>query len=133
MTPVELTTKTTILDGPDAIANVKSLAGLPGGRTLTLTNYTPDYVYSGHPVIRETATGDYKAWPLTGSAPNFTLAALPTGHTYEGTVEATVPRTNPSVGIMIMGVTNLKALRYQPGASALATMQANPFIKLIND
>jgi len=62
---------------------------IPGGKTLILTNFTEPVIYAGHPVIKETATGDYKPLPLTGAGGIFSLGVLTpgSGYTSAGTYE----------------------------------------------
>jgi hypothetical protein len=50
--------------GPDSVTIVNYIDGIPGGRSLNVTGFTPKAIRAGHVVIKETATGDYKPMPV---------------------------------------------------------------------
>lgn len=56
--------------------------GLEGGRSLDMTGYTPDVLHTGHVIIRDTTTNDFKPMPVTGEpfASGSAYAALPADH-----------------------------------------------------
>lgn len=78
-----------------------------GGRTLNVTGFTPEIIYAGHPIIKETATGDYKPLPI--DAGGLKYATLPGGHTYVGICDKTTLKKLPTVGILTRGEVNYKA------------------------
>jgi len=69
----------------DGIVIVNNDRSIRGGRSLDVYDYTPAIIPAGHPIIKETATGDYKPMPATdlredGAATVDTLVAG-TGYT----------------------------------------------------
>jgi hypothetical protein len=82
--------------------------GYEGGRALNVTGFTPTVIPEGHVIIRETATGDFKPMPISGTA----YAALPAGHEYVGVAVADVLTSFPSCAIMTNGTANPAASAY---------------------
>ncbi len=122
MNPVNLTETNEILTGNDGIVIKKFLAGKDGGSSLDVAGWPAATIPAGHPVIKQTSNGKLKPLPLTGSAPNYTLGALPAGHTYYGVVRGTVLTKRPIVGIMLIGVVNDAAMVYGGNAAKIAEL-----------
>jgi len=53
-------------DGKDSIIIVDNFQSIRGGRTLEVTGYTAPQISTGHVIIRETATNQYKPMPIDG-------------------------------------------------------------------
>lgn len=94
--------------GNDSIVIVSYLDGVPGGRTLDTTGFSPEVIQAGHIVIKD-AKGNHKPMPVA-DATNY--AALPANHTHVGVVKASVLKTKPMVGIMTRGSVNQIASPY---------------------
>lgn len=118
--------KVTIDTGNDSVVIVEYLEGVPGGRTLDVTGFKNPVIQAGHIVIVETSTKERKPMPVAGEA----YAALPTGHTFEGVVVASVLTEKPMVGIMVRGSVNEVASPY-PVTDAMKT--ALPLIRFTQD
>ena len=112
--------------GIDSVTIVDYIEGIPGGRSLDVTGFTPRAIRAGHVVIKETATGKYKPMPVSGDA----YDALPAGHTIEGVVAATVPTGEAMAGIMVRGSVNRVASPY-PVTNGI--IQALPLIRFTQD
>lgn len=123
--------KTSIITGKDNVVIVDNYQSVRGGRTLDVTGYTLDVINAGHVIIKETATGEYKPMPLTGS--NDAYAALPGGHTYEGILIASVPTSKPFAGIMLRGTVNFKAAPFPMENILTDLVAANPLIKYVEE
>lgn len=91
----------------DKVVIVKYVAGLPGGRTLDLTNFVGDYVPCGTPVKLNSA-GD--CVPVEWDATNSQYKTLSSGEVYVGMTANTISVKDPAVSIMTMGVYNDKAI-----------------------
>lgn len=98
----------TIDTSKDSIVIVDNFQSVRGGATLDVTGFTPSEIAPGHIVIQETATGELKPMPVSGSA----FAALPTGHTYFGIVINRIQTAVPFAGIMVRGTVNPNAMPY---------------------
>lgn len=68
------------------------------GRTLNFTGYANTFIRRGHPIILETATGDYKPMPLNAGGTAY--GELPADHKYMGLANQTVTPDMPFVGIV---------------------------------
>lgn len=86
----------------DGIVIIDRIEGIPGGKTLDVTGFTPEVIRSGHLIIEETATGILKPMPISGNA----YAALPASHTYKGINETTILTAQPFSAIMVRGSVN---------------------------
>lgn len=109
----------------DSIVIVDNFQSIRGGKSLDVTGFDPAIIHAGHPIIRETATGEYKPMPVAGAA----FAALPAGHTYAGVLINTVTKAKPFAGIMVRGTVNHTAFSqagefYYDYATILAAMKA---------
>jgi hypothetical protein len=94
-------TSTTINTSLDGIIIVDNFQSIRGGRTLDVTGFAPEVIHAGHPIIKETSTGEYKPMPATdleedGVATVDTLVAG-TGYT-NGTYENVPLRSNTGTG-----------------------------------
>lgn len=103
-------------DGNDAIVIRRAGACIIGGRTLDMTGFADKYVKAGHIIIHETATDTYKPLGVSNGA----YISLPTGHTYEGVLRASVPADEPLASIMYEGEVNDLASPY-PVTDAIKT------------
>lgn len=103
--------------GKDPIVIRHELDDLKGGVVLDVTGYTEEFIYAGHPVIRDSATGlTFKPFPVANGA----LGTLPEGYEYVGVVIRTKPTAEPFVSVMTAGEVNEKALKF-PLTSAIKT------------
>lgn len=104
--------KEQILFGNDSIAIVKYLAGVPGGRTLDLTDYKENVVNAGHVIITTKKDGEtvYKPLEITSNGGTAAYKALAAGEAYAGVLYRSILKENPAAAIMTMGVVNSKLL-----------------------
>lgn len=103
--------------GLDPIVIRKELDDLKGGVVLDTTGYTEEFIYAGHPVIRDAATGlTFKPFPVANGA----LGTLPEGYEYCGVVIRTKPTAEPFVSVLTAGEVNEKALKF-PLTAAIKT------------
>jgi hypothetical protein len=112
--------------GLDSVTIANYIEGIPGGRSLDVSGFSPKAIRAGHVVIKETATGSYKPMPVNGDA----YDALPDGHTVEGVVVASVTTDEAMVGIMVRGSVNEVASPYPVTA---AIKSALPLIRFTQD
>ncbi|MBB6109719.1 hypothetical protein SAMN05421821_105137 [Mucilaginibacter lappiensis] len=87
-----------IITGNDNIAIVDVFATVRGGRSLNVSGFTPEVIYAGHPIIKETATGDYKPLPATADsvAGVATLGTVVPGAAYTNGTYTNVPLSGGS-------------------------------------
>lgn len=105
--------KERITFGKDSVVVQKYIAGLTGGRTLDLSDFTESVVPSGTVIIR-TAEGVYKPLSITpateakGDTPATpaAYAKLPAGATYAGILYRSISAKDPEASIMFEGVVN---------------------------
>lgn len=103
--------------GLDPVVIRKELDDIKGGVVLDTTGYTEEFIYAGHPVIRDTETGlTYKPFPVANGA----LGTLPQGYEYCGVVIRTKPAAEPFVSVLTIGEVNEKALKF-PLTAAIKT------------
>ena len=103
--------------GKDPIVIRKELDDIKGGAVLDVTGYTEEFIYAGHPVIRDVATGKiYKPFPVASGA----LGTLPEGYEYCGVVIKSKPTSEPFVSVLTIGEVNEKALQF-PLTAAIKT------------
>lgn len=117
-----------ISNGNDGIVIVEYLEGVPGGRTLDVTGFTPATIPAGHILIKD-ASGNYKPMPVSGTA----YAALPEDHTYAGVLVATIQTAQPFAGIMVRGTVNPAASAYTITSILTAVKTALPLIRFEQD
>lgn len=107
---VNLTKSEGVDTSDDSIIIKSHLENKPGGATLDVSGIDAKlypFISAGHPVIKETATGLFKALGITNGA----FAAKPSGHTWEGVVRATVETERAMVSIMTRGTVNPEAFK----------------------
>jgi hypothetical protein len=121
MSVVNLNKTSAFDEGKDGIVIVHYIEGIPGGRSLDVTGFAPNVVRAGHVVIKETATGNFKPMPVSGNS----YATLPSGHTVEGVVVASVAVDKAAVGIMVRGSVN------EPASPYLLTAEIKTALPLI--
>lgn len=117
-----------ISTGNDSIVIVEYLEGVPGGRTLDTTGFTPAVIPAGHILIKD-AAGTYKPMPVSGDA----YGTLPEDHTYAGVLVATIPTAKPFAGIMVRGTVNPAASAYTITSILDAVKTALPLIRFEQD
>lgn len=115
----------------DEIVIIDEIEGIPGGKTLDVTGFAPDYVRAGHIIIEETATGVLKPMPISGTA----YGSLPASHTYKGINKTTVLTSQPFAAIMIRGSVNQVAFVNSGGYTPVppAAVTALPLIRFTKD
>lgn len=87
----------------DSIIIVANLEGIPGGKTLDVSGYTPtSQITAGHLIIEETATKVLKPLNVTDGA----YVALPGDHTYKGILVSSILKAKPFAAIMVRGTVN---------------------------
>lgn len=116
----------------DEIVIVKHIEGIPGGKTLDVTGFAPEYIRAGHLIIKETATDIFKPMPISGTA---YAASIPSGHVYVGVLVATVLTTQPFASIMVRGAVNQVAFVNSGGYSGVpaAAITALALIRFTKD
>lgn len=122
-------TQESVITGNDSIVIRHVTHDIPGGRTLDVTGFTPDLIKAGHVIIKETATGEYKPMPISGSA----YDALPSGHTYAGILVASTLKEKPFAAIMVGGQVNPAAGPYTITTILSAVKTALPLIDFRED
>lgn len=95
-------------NGMDSVVIRRYTGGIPGGRTLDMTDFQDEVIRAGHIVIKDTETGDFKPMPVEGKA----YKSLPSKHEYVGVVVASQPKDKPFVAIMNAGEVNDVAMTY---------------------
>ena len=108
----------------DSIVIVDNFQSIRGGATLDVTGFTPTVIEAGHVIIKETANGNLKPMPVSGSA----YAALPASHTYAGIVIASIATAKPFAGVLVRGTINPVAAPYDFATIAAAVKTALPLI-----
>ena len=114
--------------GVDSVTIMRFIEGIPGGRSLNVEGFALPVIKAGHVVIKETATGDFKPMPVNAAGDAY--EALPSGHTIEGVVVASVTKELAMVGIMVRGSVNEVASPYPVTA---AIKSALPLIRFAQD
>lgn len=109
--------------GLDSVVIVNYVGGIPGGRTLDVTDFAPDTIKAGHIVIRSTVDDTvYKPMPVVSGGDAY--AALPADYEYVGIVVSSVAKDVPFVGIMNDGTFNDVASPYPLTAEIKAALKA---------
>lgn len=91
----------------DKVIIVKYVAGLPGGRTLDVTDWAESVISCGTPV-KVNASGDCS--PIMWDATASKYKDLAAGESYVGVMANTVSKNKPVSAIMTMGTINPEAL-----------------------
>ena len=117
--------------GLDPIVIRHELDDIKGGVVLDTTGYTEEFIYAGHPVIRDKATGMiFKPFPVADGA----LGTLPEGYEYCGVVIRTKPTAEPFVSVLTIGEVNEKALKFPLTSAIKAAFKADvPTIRWEHD
>lgn len=116
---------TSLETGNDSIVISEYISGKVGGATLDVTGWTADTIPRGHVIIQETATGNYKPFPVSGSA----YSTLPANHTISPFVmDNTVLTTRAFAGLMDRGTVNPNAQAYNISSVLAAVKTAQPLI-----
>lgn len=105
-----------VSDGVDSIVIVKSLADIPGGRTLDVSGVDKDakFIRAGHIIIKNDTTKVFSPLGVSEGA----YVSLPSGHSYAGVLKASVLVKDPRAAILTMGQVNAAASPY-PVTSAI--------------
>lgn len=120
MATVNLTSKSSVDTTNDSVVIVKHLEGIPGGRALDVTGFGDDEISAGHVIIKETATGEYKPLPVSGT--------LPGGHTYAGILVSSIKTNNAQAAIMVRGTVNEAYVKYAVPSGAKTALTLIRFI-----
>lgn len=127
MSEVNLKKASTNVDvGVDSTTIVHFIEGVPGGRSLDVSGFSPTIIRAGHVVIKETSTGVHKPMPVSGSS----YDSLPSGHEVVGVVVSSVMANEAIVAIMVRGSVNEATSPY-PVTSEIK--KALPLIRFIKD
>lgn len=102
-----------------------------GGRTLDVTGYPLDQITAGHVLIKETATGEFKPFPLNAGGTAYDV--LPADHEIAGILISTVRKDKPFAGILIRGSVNPNAAPFPMTAILSAVKTALPLITFLAD
>lgn len=141
--------RTGIEFGKDSITVQKFIAGIKGGRILTIDDgYPLDVVLSGHVIITD-GDGTYKPMPLVqkteGSGDNATpltdadgkpvheYGQLPGGYSYAGILYRSLRAKKPAASIMTNGQVNSACVPYAMDDILAAFKAACPLIEFIKD
>lgn len=129
----DLTNPTEVFgDGKDSVVIRQYVAGIKGGRTLDVTDYSLSAVRAGHLVIRDTVNDIYKPMPLNSD--NTAYGSLPASHEYVGFVVNSVPTSRAMVGIMYAGEVNDNALPFALSSDMLTAVKtALPMVVFMHD
>ena len=118
--------------GNDPIVIRHFIRGIAGGKVLDVTGFTPDFIKAGHIIIRSTDASEkivYKPLGVSSGA----YVSLPQGYEYCGVAVATVPKTEPIVGIMYNGEVNDVCSPYPIASIKSALASALPMLKFEHD
>lgn len=115
----------------DSVIIRKKVATKPGGVTLTVvtSEYDESVIPAGTLVIYNASTGVYKPFPVTSGS----LGSLPSNFNYYGVVISTTPSKQPFVGVLINGVVNYKAMKYDISSILSTVKSACPHIQFTED
>lgn len=89
--------------------------GIEGGVVLDVDGFDDKYIFEGHGVIQEDASGEYKPLPVSGN--------IPSGHTLIGVVRSTTKTSRPATGVMTHGTINNNVVKYPFSAAQLTTLR----------
>lgn len=115
----------------DSVVIRRKIATKTGGATLNVNpaEYDEKNIPAGHLVIYNSSTGVYKPLGVLNGA----LQSIPNGYTYYGVVISTTPVSKPFAGVLINGVVNYKAMKYDITSILSAVKSALPHIQFIED
>jgi hypothetical protein len=94
-----------IITGNDNIVIVDVFQTIRGGRSLDVSGFTPLIIKSGHVVIKDTATGNYKPMPVTENGAIATLGTVTGGSGYTNGAYSGVALTGGSGSGAIANIT----------------------------
>jgi hypothetical protein len=114
--------------GLDSIVIIKCLETIPGGRSLNVTDFTPNVIQKGHIVIKNNSNDEYKPMPITSAGDEYD--SLPANHTIVGVLNASILTRKPMAAIMVRGSVNMAASPY-PVTSGI--ISALPLIRFTKD
>lgn len=118
--------------GLDSIIIRKYGAGIQGGRTLDMTDWTANTVKAGHVIIRSTSDDTlYKPMPLNTDGDAY--STLPDGYEYCGVLVRSVLKDEPFAGIMYAGEVNDVASPYPVDDIKDALKAALPTLVFLHD
>ena len=120
MATANLSSKESVDTTNDTVVIAKNLETVAGGRTLDVTGFGDTEISAGHVIIKETATGEYKPLPVTGT--------LPGGHTYAGILVASIKTDKALAAIMVRGTVNEAYAKYAIPAGAKTALSLINFI-----
>lgn len=120
MATTNLSSKASFDTTNDSVVIVSNLEGIAGGRTLDVTGFADAEISAGHVIIKETATGEYKPLPVSGT--------IPGAHTYAGILAASVSASKPMAAIMVRGTVNEAYAKYAIPAGAKTALTLVRFI-----
>ena len=115
----------------DSVVIRRKFATKPGGATLTVVSseYDEPVIPAGTLVIFNASTGVYKPFPVQSGS----LGTLPNGFNYYGVVISTTTTDKPFVGVLINGVVNHKAMKYDITSLLTAVKTACPHLQFVAD
>lgn len=113
--------------GLDSVVITNFIEGIPGGRSLNVSGFTPEVIKAGHVVIKDN-NDDYKPMPITSDGTAY--ATLPANHTIVGVVSSSRLTSKAMCPIMVRGTVNTEASPY-PVTPAIKT--ALPLIRFTKD
>lgn len=146
---LELTTNKQVITFPkDGIITQKWIAGIYGGRALTIdANYPLTVVKAGHVII--TKDGVYKPMPLVAKTEEkdgqtvpvldedgnqvYEYGTLPEGFAYAGTLYKSILAKKPAASILTQGQVNIEAVYYPMDSILAAFKAACPLIEWVKD
>ena len=112
MATVSLNRDNYLIDnGNDGKVVITDLAGIPGGRALDMTGWTPDTLRAGHIIKHNTVTGVYAPLGVTGSNSD-TYASLDANEEYAGVLKVSILKDKPMAAILTMGEVNAACCPY---------------------
>ena len=120
--------KETIVFGNDSIVIQKFIAGIKGGRTLDVENFTPSVIKAGHVIIK-LANGNYAPMPVSGEA----YSTLPEGASYAGILVSSILKAKPFASILTIGQVNSECVPYPMTSIMSAFQTACPHVEFIKD
>lgn len=131
MGAINLGSKNTYSFGKDDVVIRHFGADIKGGKVLDVDGFADTVIQTGHIIIRTTDENEtYKPLNVSGGK----YVTLPEGHEYAGVALATVPVTEPFVGIMYNGEVNDVASPYPITAELKAALKtALPTLTFLHD
>ena len=99
--------KEKVVFGNDSVVIRKYVSGIPGGKTLDVSDFANDNILAGHVIIKN-KDGNYAPMPVNGES----YAALPEGASYVGVLYRSISKENPAAAIMYDGVVNPEIVPY---------------------